>query len=284
MIHSKTTLHKEEYIEIIDNHYVNIDKWKNLNDSDQHLLICNYFNKRRKGLVFTGESNCAISGIPRFDKFGNRPHCTTRVRRSTDIICWRNNRIEPETYSANNFTITSPIHTVCDLAQFDSEHSLLASINHCLFQKLFTKEQILSKIDAGIIVHGKSKIKKVLTVANDKCESPLETLAWIAINNAGFLLPKQQVDLYDTDGFIGRVDMLWQISNRKIVLELDGMMKYKDIKDLHNEKIREDRLRRLKYEVIRATWKSVKNKDSGLIRLLEDAHIPKRKYFKRSMI
>lgn len=40
----------------------------------------------------------------------------------------------------------------------------------------------------------------------------------------------------------------------RVVVEFDGMLKYENPADLAAEKLREDRLRALGYEVVRLTW------------------------------
>jgi len=67
--------------------------------------------------------------------------------------------------------------------------------------------------------------------------------------------PELQHEFYDSDGFIGRVDMWWP--DFKVIGEADGLGKYDDILDLRAEKIREDRLRRLGLTVVRWTWDEI---------------------------
>jgi very-short-patch-repair endonuclease len=93
-------------------------------------------------------------------------------------------------------------------------------------------------------------------------------------------MPQQQIKIRDKKNFIGRVDMLWEFGKRKIVLELDGEIKY--IKDprkvMKEQQDREKELTDAGYEVIRAGSKEVKN--GSLIKLLQENSIPQRKNFK----
>ena len=281
MEYSKMHLDTSLYIEVAENYYAEITSWRGKFQNERHLELCLCINKRRKNLIFTGQSACTINGIPRLEIFEMRPHCMTTKGRHADIICWREGPADPNVRVVNGLLVVSPERAIVDIAKDDSPHSLLVSINHCLNKKLFTKEQLLTEIDRRNF-KGKNKLKKVLRFASDKCDSPLETVAWIHINNAGFILPEQQVNLYDNKKFIGRVDMYWNIKGRKIILELDGMNKYTEAEVLRAEKIREDKLLGRGYELIRAMWEDAEN--GKLIKRLEKVGIPKRKYYRRDML
>ena len=54
------------------------------------------------------------------------------------------------------------------------------------------------------------------------------------------------------DNFVARVDFLYE--DIKLVIEVDGLGKYKSSQDLVAEKLREDRLRELGYAIVRLTW------------------------------
>ena len=281
MIYSNKSLDTTKFIEVAENYYAEIEGWLDKYPSEKHRELCKCISARRNNLTFTGQSSCAIRPIPRTDSYENRPHCITEVSKGSDLIRWRYGEADQDATIIDDIRVASPIRTICDLAKEDSPKSLLVSVNHCLYNKDFTKNQLLSELDKRDI-RWKNKIIKVLKFATDKCESPLETIAWIAINNAGFVLPKQQERLYDKRIFIGRVDMSWDIGENKIILELDGMGKYKDAKDLHLEKIREGKLHRQGHKIIRATWGDVTK--GKLLTMLEDANIPKRRSYKRAII
>ena len=282
IIFSKTPLDKSKYIKIANDYYSDEADWHKKHDSMKHLELCICIAQRRFNLMFTGESSCAIRKIVRLDPFEMRPHCITIKSKNFDIICWRHGELDLAAEYVNSLLVASPVRTICDLAKYDTPQSILASINDCLYKGLLSKDQLLEAIDGDIDIRGKRKIKNVLDVASEKCESALESLAWIQINNSGFLLPNQQVEIRNQGRLIGRVDMIWEVKNRKIILELDGMNKYETINDLHKEKLREDNLRKLGFEVIRATWKDLFNEK--LIYSLEEAKIPKRRYYKNSTI
>ena len=276
MIYSTIQQDEIKYLQIAKNYYALSDDWLKKSEAEQHIELCQLVSSRRKDLMFTGHSACVLRGIPRLGKSEIRPHCISEKTKGSDFICWRHGLRDSNATRINGLLVASPARTICDLAKYDSISSLLVSINHCLCKSLFTKEQLSYELEMSPGKKWQSSIKRLLKVATGKCESPLETLAWIKIYRAGFILPEQQVNIYGNHSLIGRVDMYWKLLNRKIILELDGKVKYTDGKDIFAEKKREDNLREKGYEVIRATWKDVAG--DQFIKKLERANIPKRRY------
>ena len=282
MIYSSTPLDARIHLELYKNIYVVREKWFRMNALERHIEICKFILTRRKDLQFSGQSSCAIRNISRIDKYDLRPNCISENRKHYDLICWRYGKRDSRAETIDGLSVASPERTICDLAKYDSPASLLVSINDCLNSKFFKKEDLLNELEAHKNRKWQNRIKGMLDYASDKCDSALETYAWIAIHEAGYKLPMQQVSIYDNRTFIGRVDMLWEIRNRKIVLELDGRIKYSNPDVIFDEKIREDCLREMGYKFIRATWKDVEN--GILLGKLENAKILKRRYHKKSIL
>jgi hypothetical protein len=97
--------------------------------------------------------------------------------------------------------------------------------------------------------------------ASPLSESPLESRHRVCSRDAGLLVPEQQVKLWDSAGrLVARADFLFRAQHT--IVESDGKVKYADPDDqqlrgsnaLWDEKRREDRLRDLGFEVVRATW------------------------------
>ena len=96
---------------------------------------------------------------------------------------------------------------------------------------------------------------RLIEFSRPGAESVLESISRVRLMDRGMPEPELQHEFYDSDGFIGRVDMWWP--DFKVIGEADGLGKYDDILDLRAEKIREDRLRRLGLTVVRWTWEEI---------------------------
>jgi very-short-patch-repair endonuclease len=275
--YSKQNLDNTNYIQLAENYYAERSAWATLNPVQQHLELCTFISKRRDNLQFTGQSACAASDIPRTSPYELRPYCISNTKRESDIIRWNYGERDQNASMKSGLLVASPARTMCDIARCDSPESVLVSLNHCLFNNLLTKETLAGEIENRRGSSGNNLLKQLLRLATPKCESPLETIGWIALYDAGFVMPQQQIKIHDGSKFVGRVDMYWDVSGRKIVLELDGRIKLeKDSNSLALEKNREDKLREMGYEVIRANWKMVRNGE--LAAKVSKKKIPMRRY------
>lgn len=93
---------------------------------------------------------------------------------------------------------------------------------------------------------------QALALARPGAESALESLGRVRLLEQGLPEPQLQVELRDRHGFVGRVDQLWRAE--RVIAEADGLSKYTDPSVLRAEKLREDRLRDLGFQIVRYTW------------------------------
>ena len=94
---------------------------------------------------------------------------------------------------------------------------------------------------------------RVAELASAKSESAGESRTRWLLLTLGYQPPQQQAEIADEHGLlVARVDFLFRAE--KVIVEFDGMLKYTDPSALRREKVREDRLRELGYEVVRLTW------------------------------
>jgi len=101
---------------------------------------------------------------------------------------------------------------------------------------------------------GSPTARAAFAFMNPLSESVGESRLRILMENHGLPKPELQVEFHDAQGFVARVDFHFPAYG--VVVEFDGMVKYADASAqvLIQEKVREDRLRALGLQVIRATW------------------------------
>ncbi|WP_020392458.1 type IV toxin-antitoxin system AbiEi family antitoxin domain-containing protein [Kribbella catacumbae] len=96
---------------------------------------------------------------------------------------------------------------------------------------------------------------RAVQFADGRSESVGESRLRVLMADLGLPTPVLQAEIRDGDGhLVGRVDFL--LAEWNVIVEFDGALKYagKSARPLVEEKRREDRLRDLGYEVVRATW------------------------------
>jgi hypothetical protein len=175
--------------------------------------------------------------------------------------------------------VAKPERVIVDLALALDAIAALTALNHCVASGHFSAAALEKSLCKKSGLPGNKRLRLLLPFANAKCESPMETLAWLAIYQAGLATPGQQVSLSDASHFLGRVDMQWQLGKRSIVAELDGKIKYADKDAIFNEKKREDRITEAGHKVLRFTWADIQS--GRMVSRLKELGIPQRRCFGR---
>ncbi len=106
---------------------------------------------------------------------------------------------------------------------------------------------------------GIKAVRLVAAIADARIESAGESRARWVMRSCGFPDPVPQVLIRTGFGFAARVDFLFPA--QWTVVEFDGMLKYQTAADAQQEKVREDRLRAMGYEVVRLTWDDLRHPD-----------------------
>lgn len=107
-----------------------------------------------------------------------------------------------------------------------------------------------------------ARAAEVVRVADARAESVGESRLRFLFRALGWS-PTSQGRIVDTDGsFVARVDFLFE--PERVVVEFDGLLKYDGAlgrERLVAEKLREDRVRALGYEVVRLVWADLSHPD-----------------------
>lgn len=100
-------------------------------------------------------------------------------------------------------------------------------------------------------------VRRVLGGVDGRSESPGETLLRRLLVDAGICVTPQ---LRVHDGSVTwRADLV--VDGSRVLIEFDGLVKYRSVEDLVAEKRREDRLRALGFLVVRVTWADLAHPD-----------------------
>jgi hypothetical protein len=101
---------------------------------------------------------------------------------------------------------------------------------------------------------GSTTARGAMRFADGRSESVGESRLRVLMHDFGLPPPELQVEYYDADGLIGRVD--FDFPGLNSVTEFDGRLKYADATGdvLVAEKLREDRLRGIGLAVVRTRW------------------------------
>lgn len=148
--------------------------------------------------------------------------------------------------------VIAPADAVVQHAAVSGLDAGVVSADAALHDGHCTRDQLGSAVERMQGRHGAAVLRGLLARVDGRSESPGESLLRVICQDAR-LSVTPQVEIHDTDGWTARVDLL--VDGTNVVLELDGMVKYRDDPQaLLREKRREHRLHLLGYRVVRVTW------------------------------
>ena len=176
--------------------------------------------------------------------------------------------------AAFDLDVTSPVRTAVDLAAQSDLPSGLMALDAVARQLALTlvddlrqfqdgldpqlrKAVVEPLLDAAGVVGGHRSARRlaaVLAAVDPRRESPLESFVAGCIHQSELPQPTPQLLVETPEGDLYG-DLGWK--RYRLVLECDGMLKYKDQRSLHEEKARETRMRRVAYRVERCGWAGV---------------------------
>lgn len=149
--------------------------------------------------------------------------------------------------------VTSTARTVVDIARNDGLAAGLVGADGALRARLLTRDAMAAAVRRAYGWPGVTVARELVGLANALSESPLESLVRLCLVMRGIPAPELQVEIHAEDR-LHRADMLWR--ERRVIVEADGRVKYSD-DALWREKLRQERLERAGFRVVRVTWAEV---------------------------
>lgn len=165
--------------------------------------------------------------------------------------------------------VTSPLRTWLDIARTHNFADAICCGDAALRSGLFTVAALDTALPSKEI-RGSSRVHHASRHLNMLRESALESLSWVRFLDWDMELPTCQFQVSDSGGrLVARVDFCWE--DKMVIGEADGRVKYTTKESLYQEKLREDRLRELGFEVIRWSWSDLQEPVAVLKRRISTA-------------
>jgi len=164
--------------------------------------------------------------------------------------------------------VTTAARTVIDLARTLPFADAVVVADSALHDEKATKAELASVLGACPNWPGVKQARRVVEFADERAESPLESVARVVFAQFGLDPPELQATVR-TPGAAFRVDFLW--AKHKVVVEADGLMKYKDGQDVIDQFARDRHLRDAGYRVVHFTWKELFETPEVVIRRIRAA-------------
>lgn len=163
------------------------------------------------------------------------------------------------THGPGGLRTCTPARVVVDLARHRPTREAVVFGDSALRKRLATRTELDLVLADCAGWPGARHAARVLAQLDERAESVAESLARLGLIAGGVTDFESQVEIRDAQGRkVARVDFL---VCRRVAVEPDGRVKYTDPDALWKEKLREDAIRELGYEVVRLTWAEVERVD-----------------------
>jgi very-short-patch-repair endonuclease len=162
----------------------------------------------------------------------------------------------PSSHVGGRFTIpvTTVSRTVVDLARNGDFRAGVVAADSALHQRLASKKDLLRVLADCERSRGKRMAEQVVAFADKLAESPLESIARVAMRDCGLPQPELQVVVQCKNASY-RTDFLWR--RFWTVAEVDGAVKYDDRSQAMRQLRRDADLREAGYEVVHFSWQEI---------------------------
>jgi predicted transcriptional regulator of viral defense system len=233
--------------------------------ADQHReLILATAPQLHDGAIISHASAATLHRLPTWENAIDRVH-VTRNRSSGG-----NRRSVVQVHTAplpdehittiDGIPVTSIARTVLDLCRTAPIEQAVAAGDRALAYGLArgALEDCLAQMTRW---PGTRQARRAIALLDPRSESPGESVSRVRLHQEGLPPPEPQQDIYDVDGrIVARVDFCWE--KQRTIGEFDGKIKYgrllkpgESIEDvIFAEKVREDALRDLGWQIVRWLW------------------------------
>jgi predicted transcriptional regulator of viral defense system len=216
-------------------------------------------NSWRSGAIAVShQSALALHGLPLWGFDLGQVHVTRLDERSGGLIAGvrhhRGKLAAIDLAEVDGLVTTTVARAVFEAACTTSFEAAVVSVDAALREGALSADELARLLGVIEFWPGSATARAAVHFADARSESVGESRLRVLMHNYGLPTPELQVEFRDVDGLIGRVDFF--VRPYQTVVEFDGRLKYggagADV--LVHEKVREDRLRALGLQVVRAGW------------------------------
>jgi hypothetical protein len=247
--------------------YIDSTVWESLSPDDR------YRNRVRAGSLlsapatqFSHDSAAALHGLPNVGAWPGRLHQLGERSTGGASLPWLRRHLvglDDQPTVIAGITVTSLPRTLVDIACGSPFIRSVTMLDYALGSSgnsdssprnaLATRDDVHSVLDSLGTYRGLVRARRAIDFADGRSGSPAESFARAQFLAIGYPAPVLQKEFFDERGSIGFVDFYWP--ELDLIVEYDGRVKYgegrafqRDIsaeRVLWEEKVREDRLRRV---------------------------------------
>lgn len=252
-------------------YYVTTSAWDSLSSVDQAVLVATTAAaKLGPAAVLSHTSAALLHGLPVGRLQVRRPHATwpsSAGRGATTSVIPHRGRLDAaDVIRLDGVPVTTVARTLFDVARSAEAGVAVAMADTALRCGLVRAPDLEAMVAAHASRPGVRGARRILQFADEQSESVGESLTRVLLHELGLPRPELQAELTSSDGrFVARVDFLFR--GLGTVLEFDGRVKYEkylragesaaDV--VYREKLREDAIRALGFDIVRMVWSDLRD-------------------------
>jgi hypothetical protein len=251
--------------------YVPSHEWATFDPRRQHLhRAVAVQRKRQRGLVLSHETAAIAWGLPAWgwprgpadfiDPGDGAPRSEGSVRiRAASLM-------QEDVVELDGVLVTSMRRTVLDLLLTRGREQAVALVDDVLHRGRLDRADLVDLVASRPNARARRRAAWAVGFGDAGAESPGESISRVSAHDSGFVAPVLQKECRDADGLIGYVDFFFPDParpERGSLGEFDGDVKYlggahragrTPEQVVHEEKLREDRLRAMPTTAGLARW------------------------------
>lgn len=198
-----------------------------------------------------------------------RPDARKRNRRAPKDVVFRAGALPPEhVFRWQTIPVTTTPRTVVDLSRTLPFIDAVAVTDSALRRYGFTKSRYEAMVAWCAGWPGAEQSRKVIEFADPAAGSVLESCLRVRLAEWGFPPPETQIPI-DTERVTYDVDFLYR--EQRVIIEADGMAKFREKKDLDKHYQRRQALEDAGYTMVHVTWQELFGEPEVVIRRIHRA-------------
>lgn len=222
-------------------------------------LVHAVMNSWRKGsIVVSHQSALALHGLPLWGLNLEQVHVTQRDGQVGGVVAGVRHHLgslsNADLTEARGLSATTIARAVIETACTTSFEAAVVGVDMAMRAGALDPTEVDRLLGLVEFWTGSPTARAAVAFGDPRSESVGESRLRVLMHNHGLPAPDLQAEFSDADGLIGRVDFFF--TDYGTVVEFDGRAKYGEgtADVLVREKFREDRLRALGFQVVRADW------------------------------
>jgi hypothetical protein len=174
----------------------------------------------------------------------------------------------------DGLAVTTVARTLFDLAGSVHRKRVDRAIANCLTGRLVTLPALWRVHDdlAACGRTGTVLMRELLVARGEGYVAPaseLEARLLQLLLEAGLPMPEREVDVGDSDGWVGRVEFVYR--EARLLIEADSRLHHSDVLDFERDRARDNRLMAAGWRILRITWQMITERPDEVVALVRRA-------------